>query len=308
MANVSVIIPTYNRTSELIRAVHSVLQQSYQDFEIIVIDDCSTLEMSDTWKALSDQRIQIVVNESNLTAGPSRNKGAFLASGRFIAFLDSDDTWASNHLQLRLDAFEGDASIDGFYGASTLYEDNTAVVTSQVHSIRKTDSMLDYLLSGRLMASTPSIMVKREAFLNVKFDESLVHHEDYNFLIRFHEKYQWGCIEESTVQINESSSSMSLGKAVNHESCIKAIKAYTNRTSFKNLFNYCRSMASDKAARESDRNNYLDLLAQHTDKRPWNYVLKFNVWSNLGLKPIGYIEKIEWLFRRYNKAISFRTS
>jgi glycosyltransferase involved in cell wall biosynthesis len=287
----------------LIRAVDSVLAQDYRDFEILVVDDSSTVDMKHVWKSFTDNRIRIIVNENNLQAGPSRNKGVELATGEFIAFLDSDDEWLPNHLSLRIAVFEDRNSMDGVYGASILYTDGAKTSAPPVHPVRKEESMLDYLLSGRLRAATPSIMVRRDAFLDVRFDESLIHHEDYNFLIRFHQQYIWGCITEPTVKVHDSTTSQSLGKLVNHSSCLRAIEDYTQDVSFKHLFNYCRSMALDVSAKRTDVKKYLDLLNRHNNKRPWNYRLKLQLWNTAGMKPIHYFEKAEWLFRNLNRVL-----
>src|SRR5438270_12767689 len=92
----SVIIPTYNRTSFVTKAVDSVLHQSFKDYEIIVVDDCST---DTTTQALEQYgRIITVVYQANSGVSAARNAGIKKANGRWIAFLDSDDEWNENYL------------------------------------------------------------------------------------------------------------------------------------------------------------------------------------------------------------------
>ena len=94
---VSVIIPYFNKVTTIERAVDSVINQSYSNWEIIIIDDCSKikLEKLEKW---ANYNITILYNEINLGPGPSRQKALDLASGKYVAFLDADDWWASEFL------------------------------------------------------------------------------------------------------------------------------------------------------------------------------------------------------------------
>ncbi|MFM7023002.1 MAG: glycosyltransferase family 2 protein [Flavobacteriales bacterium] len=100
---VSVIIPFYKSELYLNAAVESVLCQSFQDFEIIAVDDGSSDQSLENLKKLPDPRIKIIRQE-NAGAAVARNTGVKEAKGEYIAFLDSDDLWAPGKLQLQLDA------------------------------------------------------------------------------------------------------------------------------------------------------------------------------------------------------------
>jgi glycosyltransferase involved in cell wall biosynthesis len=95
----TVIIPTYNRADLIEVAINSVLQQSFTDFEIIVIDDASQDDTEKVVSKFSDTRIQYIKNERNLERSRTRNKAINLAKGNYITFLDSDDYYLENHLQ-----------------------------------------------------------------------------------------------------------------------------------------------------------------------------------------------------------------
>ena len=96
----SVIIPLYNREAKIKKAIESVLNQEFQDFEIIVIDDCSRDRSSEIVLGIQDSRISLLRNETNLERCVSRNKGIHQAKGKYICFLDSDDYHLPNHLRL----------------------------------------------------------------------------------------------------------------------------------------------------------------------------------------------------------------
>ena len=88
---VSVIIPTYNRAHLVGRAIRSVLNQTYQDFEIIVVDDCSTDNTEEIVKGFNDHRIRYMRHDRNRGGSAARNTGIKASQGKYIAFLDSDD-------------------------------------------------------------------------------------------------------------------------------------------------------------------------------------------------------------------------
>jgi glycosyltransferase involved in cell wall biosynthesis len=96
---VSVVIPTYNRSEELKRALESVLSQTYKNFEVIVVDNNSTDDTDAMLKSLNDQRIRLLKIKNNGVIAASRNLGINSSSGEWIAFLDSDDWWHSNKLE-----------------------------------------------------------------------------------------------------------------------------------------------------------------------------------------------------------------
>jgi glycosyltransferase involved in cell wall biosynthesis len=100
---VSVVIPTYNRASLLGRAIKSVLEQTYQDFEIIVVDDASTDNTEEVVRNLRDRRIRYLRHEKNRGGSAARNTGIRAAWGQYIAFQDSDDEWLPEKLKKQME-------------------------------------------------------------------------------------------------------------------------------------------------------------------------------------------------------------
>lgn len=95
----SIIIPTYNRSGSILKAINSILTQSYQSFEIIVIDDASTDNTKDLLATIEDKRLSYYLNAENKERCISRNLGIEKAQGKYICFLDSDDYHLPNHLE-----------------------------------------------------------------------------------------------------------------------------------------------------------------------------------------------------------------
>ena len=106
VANVSVILPVYNREKSLEYAMRSVLDQSYKDLELIVVDDASTIDLQPIVESFDDPRVKYIRQEENGGASVARNTGLAAAEGKYIAFQDSDDLWLPNKLQMQLDLLD----------------------------------------------------------------------------------------------------------------------------------------------------------------------------------------------------------
>jgi glycosyltransferase involved in cell wall biosynthesis len=96
---VSVIMPNFNGIKFIEYSIFSVIHQTYTNWELIIIDDCSTDNSIKIINQFTDTRIKLLKNPRNIGAANSRNKGIEYASGDVITFLDSDDTWASSKLE-----------------------------------------------------------------------------------------------------------------------------------------------------------------------------------------------------------------
>src|ERR1041385_1644883 len=94
----SVVIPLYNKSTHVVKTINSVLNQTFEIFELIVINDGSTDDGPDKVKGFSDKRIRLI-NQTNAGVSQARNKGVDLASYEYIAFLDADDWWDIHFLE-----------------------------------------------------------------------------------------------------------------------------------------------------------------------------------------------------------------
>lgn len=181
MPRVSVIIPTYNRKDFLLEAVDSVLAQTYEDFELIVVDDGST---DDTEEVLTsnDERL-IYIYQVNRGVSAARNRGIELARGEFIAFLDSDDLWLPTKLQVQV------AFMDQHHEAEICYTDEVWIR----HGVRVNPKRKHAKYSGWIyphcltlcIISPSSALIRRGFFEEVgTFDPHLPVCEDYDFWLR----------------------------------------------------------------------------------------------------------------------------
>ncbi|MCL5768343.1 glycosyltransferase family 2 protein [Acinetobacter sp. ANC5681] len=173
---VSIIMPAYNAEKSIAESIESVLDQTYKNFELIVVNDCS----SDNTKKIVknfiqlDSRIKFIDKTVNEGVASARNTGLDHALGDFIAFLDSDDKWKENKLEKQLDIFNKYAGIDVIY--SSYYRFNSS-------GISKVVGAPNFLNKKQLLKGNP--IGNLTAIYNFKkfpaIRQKKIGHEDYLF-------------------------------------------------------------------------------------------------------------------------------
>jgi len=182
MSKVSVYVPTHNRLELLKRAMLSVQSQSYEDWELIVVDDASTDGTWDYLQSLTDERIKVLRNDQAKGACASRNRAIEMASGEFVTGLDDDDEFTPNRLERLLEVYDDRYAFicSGFYWIT---EQNSKPTLCQSRAIS---------LSAQLHVNhaTNQVLVKRDRMLAVGgFDESFVALQDYDCFTRLIKAY-----------------------------------------------------------------------------------------------------------------------
>lgn len=206
MTKVSVIIPTYGRPDHLERAIDSVLNQSFRDLELIVVDDNNpeSEARAETEKILSsricqDNRVLYLKHPRNLNGAVARNTGIRISKGQYIAFLDSDDEYFLDRIEKCVSVLDdADSCVAGVYTGCEFREGGkTRRRFSGVHS----GNFLVETLSTRFMFCTGSNIFVRSGVIRDLdgFDESFSRHQDYEFLVRLFEKYSLIAIPEILV-------------------------------------------------------------------------------------------------------------
>ena len=180
MPLVSIIMPVYNRISVIKNAVKSVLNQSYENFELIIIDDCSTDGTSDLIKTFDDERIKLVFNSSNKGPSGARNAGLHIASGKYVAYLDSDNEWDRNYISSIVGAFLDLPDADAVYSGQLLYEG------SDSHPmVIRFGSMNKSLLNNRNYIDVNCFSHTLDIFNKLGgFNENLKRAEDWDFILK----------------------------------------------------------------------------------------------------------------------------
>ena len=198
---VSVIIPTYNRAHLVGRAIRSVLNQTYQDFEIIVVDDGSTDNTGEVVKGLNDPRIHYIRYEQNRGGSAARNTGIRASRGEYIAFLDSDDEWRLEKLKKQMEVFRAASDKVGavYTGLQHVVNGKCAKVTRPTRSgcIRKE------LLKKNVVGTTSSVVARRKCFLLTGlFDEKMPAAQDFDMWVRISEHYYFQVISDPLVKVH----------------------------------------------------------------------------------------------------------
>jgi len=178
---ISVIIPFYNRVDWLLEAIDSVLEQSFIDFEIILIDDGSTEDISKVFQ-YKDPRIHYF-HQENKGRSIARNNGLQHAQGKYIAFLDADDLFSKNKLEVQFQYMEQHPNITLTYTSYQRIDEESTYISTQ-HSGSKNYSHYSDLMISCLIA-TPTVMVNK-AFLishNIQFPIGVHVGEDSLFWI-----------------------------------------------------------------------------------------------------------------------------
>jgi glycosyltransferase involved in cell wall biosynthesis len=178
----SVIIPAYNRASTLGAAIQSVLDQTCQDFEIVIVDDGSQDDPRSVAEAFADPRIRFFAKE-NEGGGVARNTAIEMAVGRYIAPLDSDDIFLPHHLEAMKTMLKGTTNVAGYARVIVDRGDGRTFIKPP-HGIRPGQDMGEYLLCERGFVPTITIVVEREMALKVRYHVNLRPAEDTDFAMR----------------------------------------------------------------------------------------------------------------------------
>ncbi|MDX2195730.1 MAG: glycosyltransferase [Cytophagales bacterium] len=183
----SVIIPTHNRKISLTEAVQSVLNQSFNDFEVRICDDASGYPVKGYLTSiLPDNRIYIHTNTTNSGPAYSRNRGLEQCTGKYICFLDDDDLWLPNHLQSLYDIIQK-------YPQGILYYSNVQILNVDNNIIVKKKMLPNQILPKKYFYENPvttsAVCIRHETIVEKKlqFQEDLRYPEDYLF---------WMCVSD----------------------------------------------------------------------------------------------------------------
>jgi len=190
---VTIVIATYNRAHLIGGATRSVLHQSYQDFELIVVDDASTDHTEEVVARFNDKRIRYLRHEQNKGVAAARNSGIEIARGKYIAFLDSDCEWLPQKLQRQMDVF-GELSTHVGVVYTDLFTVSESGTKRHWHSPRimpEDGTVYEDMLANRLVGiCMPSVVTRRECLAKVGlFDPQFRRLEDGDLYIRLSKHY-----------------------------------------------------------------------------------------------------------------------
>lgn len=191
---VSVIIPTYNRDYILFKAVKSVLDQTYKNLEVIVVDDGST----DKTSYLITKYPVIYVRKPRRGVAHARNRGIFHAKGEYIAFLDSDDIFVKDKIEKQIKFLEKHPELKLVQTEEIWYKGNKRIFPKEIH--RKAEGWFFDRAVKLCVVSISTVLIEKSVFEKIgMFDENFWVCEDYEFWLRVALRYPIGLIKEPLV-------------------------------------------------------------------------------------------------------------
>lgn len=195
---VSIVIPTYNRADLLLQAIQSVLTQTYEYFELLIVDDHSTDQTPHIVKNITDSRVHYIRLNKNQGAPAARNIGLKKAKGELIAFLDSDDQWDSTKLKKQVQIFNRNPAIGLVYTGLKILNNERNIETIVVPS--KRGHITKYLLVQNCVGTTSSVLIKRDLLEDAGgFDLTFTSCQDWDLFIRLSLKTQFDYVREPLV-------------------------------------------------------------------------------------------------------------
>lgn len=282
---VSVIIPVYNRAHLLPRAVNSVLNQTYQDFEIIVVDDGSTDNVKEVIEKMQkkNEKIRYIRHEKNKGGGAARNTGIEAAKGQYIAFQDSDDEWLPEKLEKQIKAFESVSSTVGVvYSKCLRLKEGKKIYAPFSWVKQKEGDIHKEFLKGNFI-NTPMIIVRKECFKKAgKFDETLPRLQDWELALRLSKYYHFKYIDELLSIAHTTTDSISM----NQDALIKALISILDKH-FQDFKNDKKSLArhlcviGDLLCQKGDLDQGRDYLFKALKFYPLNIKCLIGVFTSL---------------------------
>ena len=293
MERVSVIMPTYGEPKMLSKSINSVQNQTYPEWELIIVDDNNpnTKERKQTEMIMrqfeSDKQIRYIKHEHNKNGSAARNTGIAAANGAYIAFLDSDDEYAPKRLERCVKALVEckDSKYAGVYTGCEIKHDGKMI--RRRTEIKSGNFITQTLAAGFPLSSGSNLFMRADVVRELNgFDVSFRRHQDYEFLVRFFRKYCLIAIPEVLLIKNESG---------------------TNRQNLELFYNtkrqYLKKYSSDiERLSKSEKNyiyteHYLNLQSTAFNERKTIEFIRFT-FKSLIRKPFYTIIRTSKLFAK----------
>ncbi|WP_448267764.1 glycosyltransferase [Nostoc sp. DSM 114159] len=252
---ISVIIPTYNNEKTIKNTIQSVLNQTFTDLELIVINDGSEDSTLEVVTKIQDSRIK-VFSYSNAGGNVSRNRGLHHAVGEFVSFLDADDLWTSDKLQSQLKALQENVTAKVAYSWTDYIDENDRFLLSGKR-INVNGNAYEKLLLNNFLENGSNPLISKEALITLNgFDESLSAAQDWDMWLRLASKFDFICVPSVQILYRISANSVSSNLVRQEKTCLQVLnRAYKEKPStlkqswnisLANLYKYLTCKALQK--------------------------------------------------------------
>lgn len=205
---VSVVIPAFNSEKTIRETIESVLNQTWNNLELIVINDGSQDSTLDVINSIKDPRLK-VFSYSNAGVSVSRNRGTSQAKGEFISFIDADDLWTKDKLEGQLKALQTNPQAEVAYSWTDHIDENSQFLRIGAHATENGDVYAE-LLKSNFLANGSNILIRTQALKDVgDFDSSFTPAEDWDMYLRLAARYHFVAVSSPQILYRITSTSAS---------------------------------------------------------------------------------------------------
>ena len=284
---ISVVIPTYNRESTIEKALLSVLNQTYKNIEVIIIDDASQDKTHEVIKSYLSDKVLYFKLEKNGGVSDARNYGIKKSHGEYIAFQDSDDEWYSSKLEKQIAVINQDDSVGLVYCRFKKILDKSTYDIYPKHSEALLYGDLKSVLIDHNIIGTPTMLIKKKVLDDIGlFDTKMIQYEDWDLALRVSIKYSIGFVDEVLVDSHMSS------KGVNSD---KGLESKHNMLYF--IFKHINSFS----ASQSIMLHYIDVILELLKNRE---MINLSKYVNTNFIHLIYTKRFKFKFYiRFTKKI-----
>ncbi|WP_159783163.1 glycosyltransferase [Sodalinema gerasimenkoae] len=223
MVQISVILPVYNGVSTITDTINSVLGQTFQEFELIVIDDGSTDDTVSVIETIKDDRLRIHQFE-NAGQGESRNRGAALAQGEYLSFIDADDLWTPDKLESQWQALQTHPQAAVAYSWTDHIDENNQFFRAGPHLTFSGDVYKKLIISD-FVGSGSNVLIRKAAFDEVGgFAPHLTPAEDWDLWVRLAARYEFVVVPQVHILYRTLTTSSSFNLAKMEASSVQVME------------------------------------------------------------------------------------
>ncbi len=277
MPKISVVIPVYNGEKTIQATVKSVIDQTFKDIEILIINDGSGDRTLEILNHLPDSRLKIY-SFPNAGLAASRNRGIDLAQGDYISFIDADDLWSSDKLQDQFNALETNPQAGLAYSWTDFIDEAGHFLRPGGHSSQAGD-VYQAILLFYFIESGSNILIRKDIIAKVgKFDETLKAAEDWDFCLRVAANYAFAVVPKVQVFYRQTTISMSAKISQQEAATLRVLeKAYqqapeylqaNRKLSLGNLYQYLSCRALESVPNRQQALNGIHCLTQVVKYKP----------------------------------------
>ncbi|MGL4881059.1 MAG: glycosyltransferase family 2 protein [Waterburya sp.] len=311
MPKVSIIIPTYNSEDTIEETIASIQQQSFTNWELIIIDDGSQDNTVDIVKNIVEPRLKLFVYE-NGGVGMARNRGIAQATGEFITFLDADDLWTCDKLALQIEALNQNPQAKVAYSWTSFIDENGKFLFSG-KTLYYQGNVYKHLLLTNFLLSGSNILIHRDVLqVVIGFNPDLPYVADWNFYLRLAKNFDFAVVPKYQILYRQSANSMSSKiEEIKQESLQIINEAFQSapaklnllkKRSYSILYLYCADLYRKKIniedrqslvnAKENLKTSILLYPQSLLEISTLRILIKIIVWELFFMIPTGYLTQL----------------